>query len=578
MITLDAWVQALALTAMLGLAYSRHAAKINAARLPAALGRWSKHWVDRLYWPLFALALATGVLVRVWDFPTFPHGLYHDEAMATAEAISLLRLGTDHLGTPWPLHFEAWLYGQMSVFLSYLMMPFFALMGISKLSIRLPTLIMALLALPVMWDFARRMLGKRFALIVLWLTAICPWQIVQSRWSLDCFMMAHMFLFSVYFLHLGLGRKAFMYLSMVFFGLTMYTYGVALYTIPPFLIFAVVYLLRKQRVRWWEALLSGGIYLAVAAPFLLIMAINYFHWESMRLGPFTLQYFPLSGRSNDILLFAEEPMRQFTYNLRYLLDVLLQNEGDSLYAYFATRTLYTFSVPAIVAGIWLLWRARRAGLAQGEPLSLADRRANDGVSLVFLYFCAMVICGLLTDFTTNQRANAIFYPLLFIIAYALYQVIRRIPSFAPAIALIYGLGFLVFVQGYFGDVSYRERTNDFFRAGYYEALLDVRPMDCDVYYVPQAGSSYTVVWAAHEIDSLQLQDEKPMFDMEGNEMDLYSYRYIFTDFEDFEPDPWECAAYVVGQDFKHLFDPEDFIIKDFGLFASVYPRYWAEDE
>jgi len=564
--TLDAWVQALALAAMLGITYSRHAAKINAARLPISLGQWSKRWVDRLYWPLCALALAVGVLVRVWEFPAYPHGLYHDEAMAAAEAISLLRGGTDHLGTPWPLHFEAWIYGQMSVFLSYLMIPSIALLGVTKVAIRLPTLLMALLALPVMWDFARRMLGKRFALIALWLTAICPWQIVQSRWSLDCFMMAHIFLFSVYFLHLGLRRKAFLYLSMVFFGLTMYTYGVALYTIPPFLLFASVYLLRKKRVRWWEVLASGGVYLAVAAPFLLIMAINFFEWGTMRLGPFTLQRFALSGRSADILLFADEAMTQFTYNLRYMLEVLLQNEGDSLYAYFATRTLYTFSVPAIAAGIWLVWRAKRTDTD------------GDGVSIVFLWFVSMVICGLLTNFTSNQRANAIFYPLLFIMAYALYGAIRRVPSFAPAIALIYALGFVVFVQGYFGDESYRNRNNDFFMDGYYEALVDVRPMDCDVYYVPEAGSSYTIVWAAHEIESRQLQGEMPMYDMAGNEMDDYAYRYIFTDYEDFEPDPWECAAYVVGQDTKRLFDPEDFIIKDFGQFASVYPRYWAEDE
>jgi len=185
---------------------------------------------------------------------------------------------------------------------------------------------------------------------------------------------------------------------------------------------------------------------------------------------------------------------------------------------------------------------------------------------------------LLTNFPTNQRANAIFYPLLFMVAYALYGAIRRVPSFAPVIALIYALGFLVFAQGYFGDESYRKRNDDFFLAGYYEALLDVRSLDCDVYYVPEYGSSYTIVWAAHEIESRQLQDEMLMRDAQGNEVDIYSYRYVYTYFEDFEPDPWECAAYVVGQDAKHIFDPDDFIVKDFDMFASAYPRYWAEDE
>jgi hypothetical protein len=430
-----------------------------------------------------------------------------------------------------------------------------------------------------MWDFARRALGKRFALIALWLTAICPWQIVQARWSLDCFMMAHMFLFSVYFLQLGLGRKPFLYLSMAGFGLTMYTYGVTLYTIPPFLLFVCVYLLRKRRVRWWETLLCAGTYLAVAAPFLLIMFINYFQWDTMRLGPFTLQFFSSSGRANDILLFSERLPQQFVYNLQWLMEVLLQNEGDSIYAYFATRTLYTFSVPVIVTGLWRLWRARRADLAAAaDALGPKARRAADAVSLVFLWLCAMVICGLMTNFTINQRSNAIFYPLLFTMAFALYGAVRRVPGFAPVVALIYALGFLTFCQGYFHDASYIERYDDFFYNGLYEALVDARPLDCDRYYLPETAESTVTVLVAHEIDSRQLLEDMPMYDVQGNEMDYYSFRYVYTgDYADFEPDPTECAAYVAPQAQKALFDPDLYILKDFGQYATAYPRYWAEE-
>lgn len=38
----------------------------------------------------------------------------------------------------------------------------------------------------------------------------------------------------------------------------------------------------------------------------------------------------------------------------------------------------------------------------------------------------------------------------------------------------------------------------------------------------------------------------------------------------------ECAVYIIAQDQKNLFDPQDYLIKDYGIFATVYPRYWAE--
>ena len=56
----------------------------------------------------------------------------------------------------------------------------------------------------------------------------------------------------------------------------------------------------------------------------------------------------------------------------------------------------------------------------------------------------------------------------------------------------------------------------------------------------------------------------------------FTERYIFQNFSDFTPDPTECAVYIVRQNEKALFDEADYLITDFGNFAAVYPRYWAE--
>lgn len=584
MTTLDAWVWMIALAAMLWAAYNRRARDaISRTRGAAAMGRWSERGLEKGYWLLLALGLAVGVAVRLWRFPELPLGVYHDEAMNGAEALSILRTGADQHGTPWPVHFEAWVQGQMSALLSYCTVPFFAFFGVSKLTLRLPLMLMSLAALPVMWDLARRAMGRNFALLALWMLAINPWQIVQSRWALDCNTMGHMMLFAAYFLLLGLERRPFLYISMALFGLSMYAYGVALYTVPALLLAVCVWLLRARRLRWWEAAACAGIFLAVSGPFLLTMAINFFGWETMRLGPLTLQNFSQSQRADDILLFSPEPFTQAVWNLKFFLEAtFLQNEGDAISAYFASRTLYPFSIPAIVAGTWLAWRFRRGKARAESPQEPSERRAADAASVMLFWVAAMALCGLLTNFTTSQRSNAIFYPLIFLICFALYGAAKRVKAFAPVIAVIYALGFAGFCLGYFQDASYIGRVAVLNRNDMYGAVCDVRDMDCDRYYIYTNTiplGSQVITMLAHELDGAQVRDEAPVYDIFGNE-DYYSNRYVYVNFdeEEFEPDPEECAAYVIRRRDKDLFDPEDYIIKDFDEFATVYPRYWAEEE
>ena len=71
-----------------------------------------------------------------------------------------------------------------------------------------------------------------------------------------------------------------------------------------FLILACVYLLVKKRVRIGEAMLALAVWLAVAWPFILVMAINFFQWDTIETPLFTLPYFAGSVRSGFVPLRA----------------------------------------------------------------------------------------------------------------------------------------------------------------------------------------------------------------------------------------------------------------------------------
>ena len=103
----------------------------------------------------------------------------------------------------------------------------------------------------------------------------------------------------------------------------MYCYGITIYTIPVFLLAVCIYYLIKKRINWKDALISAGVYLIIAWPFLLTMFINFMKWDTIKLPFVTMQYFSGSVRSNDILLFSDEPFKQLILNVKSLLNTTL---------------------------------------------------------------------------------------------------------------------------------------------------------------------------------------------------------------------------------------------------------------
>ena len=83
-----------------------------------------------------------------------------------------------------PVFLVAWGSGQNAL-LSYLMMPFIAIFGLTTFSIRLPMAIIGGISLGIFYCLLKRMTNKKVAIIGLIFLAICPWHIMKSRWGLE---------------------------------------------------------------------------------------------------------------------------------------------------------------------------------------------------------------------------------------------------------------------------------------------------------------------------------------------------------------------------------------------------------
>ncbi|WP_229075922.1 glycosyltransferase family 39 protein [Actinoplanes sp. DH11] len=228
-------------------------------RLPVALG----------------LILVLAAAVRLFRFPGTPVGLSQDEVSAGYETMSLLAAGTDRWGNRWPVYFSAFGSGQ-NVLLSYLNMPFLAILGPSPLGLRLLPALLGVLSVYAAYALTTRLAGRRAGLFAALLLAILPWHVMMSRWSLESNMLPPVMLLAVWWLVAAYQspRRWLLPLSLAPLALVFYAYAAAT---PVVIVFVVAVLAREWRTlraRPVAGAAAVGVFGLVALPYGLFVLAN----------------------------------------------------------------------------------------------------------------------------------------------------------------------------------------------------------------------------------------------------------------------------------------------------------------
>ena len=509
---------------------------------------------------LVAVLLLGGIFIRAYHFGMIPVGVHQDEAMAAVDAKALADYGTDRFGMRYPVHFTAWIGGQMSVLLSYCMIPFIKILGFNTVAIRLPMLIVSCVGLLALYLFARQVTGRWFALVTLLLGIICPWHYMQSRWSFDCNMFPHVFLFGVCLLIAGLKKRGCLYGAMVFFGLCSYCYGIANYSVPLFLLAVAIYLVAAGLVKGRELAVCVFLYVLVALPEFLTMLINVLGVESIETPFFTIPYFPQSMRSKDIL-FMQFSWEQLWRNLVWAFSAVWGN-GDKSITNTIVRfgPIYYLTTVFFVIGFVILIRK-----IKGEK---KERKAPYVVLLAWLLMGIWV--GAVTREVTINRINIIFYPVLVTAGMGIAWCIRKCRLSAIPIAGAYMALALLFAVNYFG--GWADISRDYYYEPYINALYYAREQPGDYYCItpdPQgegvAMVGQILTMYCHEIDAHYYQGISNMQD--GREVLPYEERYCFQDATEEmvaqNEQSGKAVVYIVRSPQVGLFSPEHYEICSF---------------
>lgn len=504
---------------------------------------------ERERWLLAAVVLL-GLWVRLWRFGAVPGGINQDGAMAAVDAKALSDYGTDRYGMRLPVYFTAWGYGQMSVMMSYLMAPLIRLFGLNVYTLRLPCLLCSLAGLGALYLFARRSWGREAALWALFFAAIDPWHIMQSRWALDCNLYPHFMMAGLWLLERGAeGKKRCLWASMAVFGLSVYTYGIAGYTTPLFLLLACAALLAMKRVTRREAALCAGIFFLIAWPFFAVLLINTFDLPTLSTPLFTAARFPYTVRSSDLLFFSDNVLAQLWENCKNAFRLLILQSKDLAWNDIeGFGTLYRFSLPLMLLGGFTLWQRRR----------------ESGSTLVLLLFLTGVLNTLLVRGANVNRVNLVFYPMLLMTGAGIARCAEKLRGGGAALCAVYLCAFALFAHTYFGE--WNEQIERHFLADFGEAVTAVREADADTYYITQ-DSQYATAANVSEILTLYYHEiDAKYYRGEDDTLPPYHARYRYGPSASW-PTEEENAAYVVRAGEAPRFEEAGYAVTYYGRFA-----------
>ncbi|PIZ64598.1 hypothetical protein COY15_04810 [Candidatus Roizmanbacteria bacterium CG_4_10_14_0_2_um_filter_39_12] len=219
------WIAAIILEIMGGILITRHKNDTKFSRV-----------FNTLEIICFIIILILAIGVRIYNIDQIPAGIFIDEATASLEAINILQ---GNQASPFA---TGWYETPNGYF--YYMALIFKLFGVNQMTLKIISIIPAILTIPAVYLLARLMFGSFVGLSAMFFMAISRWHMTMSRWGWNEVMPPLFQTLGLYFL-LGAFRRqsAILYiLSGIIHGLVLYTYLSSRLVVITVFLFIIIFL------------------------------------------------------------------------------------------------------------------------------------------------------------------------------------------------------------------------------------------------------------------------------------------------------------------------------------------------
>lgn len=388
----------------------------------------SCNWYQILFWSILALACA----VRFAMFGEIPQVIHQDEAMTGYEAFSLFLSGADSRGVMAPVYLTAWGSGT-SVLYAWLAKLCFMAFGVSVWALRLPQVIISVLGCYVFYRLLRIIFDKKTALFGFFLMSIMPWSVMSGRWGLDANIAPTFCLLGFYFYCRAIKQIRYLYLSALFYALTMYAYAaywLFLLVILPLLWGYFLWSLGK-RVRL-TTIMSAVLCAVLVLPLLLLVLVN-----SGVIGEIRTPYLSVPK-----MLFwrgGEVSFDDLLFKMTILFNILIkQNDG------WLTNMVPQYGLFYLFTPILMLLGGGR--LVQKVRQDWRQRQFSFALLILGQIIVGLIYAALLYSF--SNRISFLFVPLMIAAVFGA-RALMPYKRIFYAVTAAYLVSFICFVKMYF---------------------------------------------------------------------------------------------------------------------------------
>ncbi len=510
------------------------------------------------------LILASAIFLRAYKLDQIPDGVNVDEAGMAYDAFCLVNFRVDRALNKLPVYFVNFGGGQ-SVLYGYVTAIFIKLFGFKLLSMRLAAVIFNSIAILLCYFMIKKHIGEKSALLVTVLLTINPWNIMSSRWGLDCNLLAPCLIISLFFLLRA--QKWYDYIfAGISIGITLYTYALSYAIIPIFLILVILYMLYTNKITLKNIVILGIPIFIFAVPLILMILINneiinQINWI------ITIPKLP-NYRGSEISLANVIP------NLKSLDTIFIYDDlpFNSLPQY---GTLYNFAIILAILGFVIE--------LYNLVINIKNKRftANSAILLLFIASFSFMMC---IDDLHISKANAIYFPLIFFEYSTIYFIYKMQKSklvkelnikekikillcrlILVVITILYIVNFISFANYYFTKYAGVYAQQQFFENDLLRALEQVNGRtefkEKNVYIYTGAERPYIYTLYANPISPYDFNETR-------DENDNYGRYTVLT-----ERTVDEAGVYIVrtDSDFSYeLATNHGFIHEQIGIYILLY--------
>ncbi len=385
---------------------------------------------------IFFIILVISIILRIIFLDRVPEGINVDEAGMAYDAYCYANYGVDRYLYHNPIYLINFGAGQ-SVLYMYLASIFIKILGFNIISIRLPAVILGIIAIIFAYLLGKKAKGERFGLLLMALVAICPWHIMQSRWGLDCNLMSATVFVGIYMLIIS--KKWWQHiLTGIIFGISLYSYALSHIVVPVLLIIITIYNIYTKKIKIRNAVLVAIPIMIMAIPLIL------FHLVNMEIIPkisdelIAISKIPRYrlGEINIVNIF-----KSFMYPQNILLE-LFGFDGNDYNAFPMFGTIYYISIPFTILGFYL-------GI-KSIYLSIKNRKYSID-AVITISFIVMYLCIKTVFCVSINRTNAIYLLLLYFTALGIVKIVKsKGKTIFNVIICSYAICSVLFIYYYFG--------------------------------------------------------------------------------------------------------------------------------